>query len=98
MVGETGSRKLKTKADETRWLLPFAIYMLEKHSVVVGDVAESLRGAGEAVVAHWDCIGNAGDVLKPPGIQVPKRVITITLPMLMRVLNAHLHVSRDHYN
>jgi hypothetical protein len=98
MVGENGSRKLKTKAAETRWLLPFTMDMLEKHSVVLGDVGEALRGAGEALVAHWDCIENAGDVLTPPEIQVPRRVITITLPTLMRILNAHLRVSRDHYN
>jgi hypothetical protein len=81
MMGEHSKRKLKTKAAETRWLLPFASHMLDTYMDTFSDqsTARKLQLAGQALVEHWECMDNASDVLLPTEIQVPT-IVNISRP------------------
>jgi hypothetical protein len=81
MLGENSHRKLKTKAAETRWLLPFASHMLDTYMDTFSDqaIARKLQVAGQALVEHWECMDIALDVLLPTEIQVPT-IVNISRP------------------
>jgi hypothetical protein len=56
MLGTSGKRKLKTKAAETRWLIPFCICMLQRHVNVLGDASDPLYKAGLALESFMNTL------------------------------------------
>jgi hypothetical protein len=70
MLGESAHRKLKTKAAETRWLIPFCLEMATKHSNALGEAGAQLGIAGRALVKYWETVETAPPQLKDCDIQV----------------------------
>ena len=71
MLGTNTKRKLKTKAAETRWLIPFALEMLEKHYALLGDCAW-LTGAGNALTKFIEALEGAPGKLTIEDLQVSR--------------------------
>jgi hypothetical protein len=69
MLGSQTKRKLKTKAAETRWLIPFCIDLLQNNEAYLGDI-EGLLGAGKALETYLSVLDDGPAKLTNRDLQV----------------------------
>eukprot|EP00969_Alexandrium_andersonii_P225553 9960904-Alexandrium_andersonii.AAC.1 len=75
MIGPKEAPKLHAKGHETKTLLPFIRALVERHGAVLGDHADPLRSAGDALLQFEQVLASNGMNLPDRALLVPTKQV-----------------------